>query len=101
MDVLCGGCGKTLTADDNAGGTELRCPYCGRTILVPVPSDEAAPAERGTPADRRVELADEFLTKARLALKKKLLVVCGSCGERLTVEQRLAGKVARCPACGG
>ncbi len=102
MDLLCGGCGRTLSVDDSAAGSELRCTHCGRAIHVPVdehPTNTQA-QELLAPLDEEEHLADEFLTKARLALKKKLLIVCGSCNERLTVEQRLAGKVARCPACG-
>lgn len=104
MELLCGGCGRTLSVDDTTVGSEQLCPYCGRGIRVAAPGARAAAAEqegllRSLAEDE--DLADEFLTKARLALKKKLLVVCGTCGERLTVEQRLAGKVARCPACGG
>ncbi len=103
LELLCGGCGNTLTVDDDQSG-EVRCARCGR--MIPIPSMEAAdrPNDEASllvPLDAQEDFADEFLTKAKLALKKKLLVVCGSCDERLTVHQRLAGKVARCPACGG
>lgn len=103
MELLCGGCGGTLLVEDAAAGSEQRCPHCGRAIRVPgaAPAEGAGQDKPVTPLPEGDDLADEFLTKARLALKKKLLVVCGSCGERLTVEQRLAGNVARCPACGG
>jgi hypothetical protein len=103
MQILCGQCGRTIQANDAQAGSTVRCPHCGRGIRLPAADQQAAQPEEGllTPLEADEDLADEFLTKARLALKKKLLVVCGSCGERLTVEQRLAGKVARCPACGG
>jgi DNA-directed RNA polymerase subunit RPC12/RpoP len=61
--------------------------------------DDSAPThDKGDPGGRG---DDDFLTKAKLLLQRKLLVICGSCGERLTVEQRLAGRTLRCPACGG
>ena len=102
MELLCGGCGGTLSVED-AAGSEQRCPHCGRAIRVPgaAPAEGAGQDTPVTPLPEGDDLADEFLTKARLALKKKLLVVCGSCGERLTVEQHLAGNGARGPACGG
>jgi len=101
VDVLCGGCGKTLTVDDRVTG-DLPCPHCGRLIRISA-MEEAPPDDPDrilAPLEEEDDLADDFLTKAKLALKKKLLVVCGACQERLTVEQRLSGKVARCPACG-
>jgi len=102
MELLCGGCGKTLTVDDSRAGGQVRCPACGRVLQVPRLDEVSVEPEGGllVPLAEEEEFADEFLTKARLALKRKMLVVCGSCGQRLTVEQRLAGKVGRCPACG-
>jgi len=103
VELLCGGCGRTLSVEDADAGQDVRCAYCGRRIRIPaLDADEPAIVAPDVlvPMDQRENLADDFLTKARLALKKKLLVVCGACGERLTVEQRLAGKVARCPSCG-
>jgi len=103
VELLCGGCGRTLSVEDGDAGQDVRCAYCGRRIRIPAlgADDSVTVAEDVlVPMDQREDLADDFLTKARLALKNKLLVVCGACGERLTVEQRLAGKVARCPSCG-
>ena len=102
MDILCGGCGRTLTLDDGEVPRDLACPNCGRLIRTSA-MEEGAPEEDArllAPLEAEDDLADDFLTKARLALKKKLLVVCGSCGEKLTVDQRLAGGPARCPSCG-
>ncbi len=102
MDILCGGCGRTLTVDDTDVVGDLPCPHCGRLIRVSAMDDEVLAEDDRllAPLQAEDDLADDFLTKARLALKKKLLVVCGSCGERLTVHQRLAGTGARCPSCG-
>lgn len=116
MKLLCGKCGNTLNVVWDQAGRACRCPHCGHTIHMPATDDSLPPADerypdkcaaspQGAPGacgpveDDGVE--DDFLTKAKLLLQRKLLVVCGSCGERLTVEQRLAGKVLRCPACGG
>lgn len=105
MQLLCGQCGNTLTVDDSKAGEDFQCPHCGRTIHVPAPDDSAVPSDRqyrpGSDEAGGERFEDDFLTKAKLLLQKKLLVVCGSCGERLTVEVRLGGKVLRCPACGG
>ncbi len=98
MELLCGKCGNTLNVVWDQAGQDIRCPHCGNTIHIPA-MDASVPTHDedgfGAPAE------DDFLTKARLLLQRKLLVICGSCGERLTVEQRLAGKTLRCPACGG
>ena len=104
MEVLCGGCGKTLTAEESFAGGEIHCPHCGRTIRVPAMDDAAAPADEQdllTPLAPEDDFANEFVAKARLALKKRLLLACGACGQRLTVKQSLAGRTARCPVCGG
>ena len=101
MQLLCGRCGNTIKADDSSVGGTLHCPHCNH--LIPVPRMDETRAEQEASLARLAseeDLADEFLTKAKLSLKRKLLVVCGSCGERLTVQQRLAGKTSRCPACG-
>lgn len=98
MEILCGGCGKMLTVDET-GAASAQCPHCGRVIQLSADApDESQTVEVLSQED---DLADEFLTKARLSLKKKLLVICGACHQRLTIEQRLAGKVIRCVACGG
>jgi len=101
VEVLCGGCGKLLFVPDGAAGGRTRCPKCGRQIRLPETDAVAAPAPPSPGEDGERELADEFLTRARLALKKKLLVDCPRCGQRLTVAQHLCGQVTRCPACGG
>ena len=90
MDLLCGQCGHTLRVEDDSPRSEHTCPACGHVIRVP--ADDA-------PAGAEADLADEYLTKARLSLRKKLLVRCPSCGERLTVEQGLAGRTILCPEC--
>ncbi len=111
MKLLCGKCGNTLNvvwgqagrACDSTELAEVRCPHCGHTIHMPATDDSLPPAD-GRHPDKSVEddrWEDDFLTKAKLLLQRKVLVICGSCGERLTVEQRLAGRVLRCPACGG
>ena len=100
MEILCGGCGKTLAVDDGHVEQDLPCPHCGRLIRISAMDGDGTDERLLAPLEAKDDLADDFLTKAKLALKKKLLVVCGSCGERLTVQQKLAGKMARCPACG-
>lgn len=103
MELLCGGCGRTISVADGKPGGEVECAHCGRKIRIPAMGRHEAPRAEGevpSPLEPGDDMADEFLTKARLSLRKKLLMVCGSCGERLTVEQRLAGNVMRCPACG-
>lgn len=103
MELLCGGCGRTTSVADGKLGGEVECTHCGRKIRIPAMGRHEAPRaeeEALRPLEPGDDMADEFLTKARLSLRKKLLMVCGSCGERLTVEQRLAGNVMRCPACG-
>ena len=102
MRILCGGCGRQIEVDDPLAGGQIQCEFCSRIIHVPALDGAAGDAPpRPDAVEAGDELTDEFVAKARLALRKKLLVVCVSCGERLAVEQRLAGNVARCPSCGG
>jgi DNA-directed RNA polymerase subunit RPC12/RpoP len=100
VDLLCGGCGNTLAVDDGKAGQSIECPRCNHVIHVPGGDDDEGlldPSRSSHPPGK--EVADEFLTKARMVLKRKLLVQCGHCGERLTVSQRMSGKQARCPSC--
>ena len=41
MDILCGGCGRTLTVDDTEVAGDLPCPHCGRLIRMSAMEDEA------------------------------------------------------------
>lgn len=103
MIVLCGGCGQTVVVGDKVAGGDLLCPYCHRMLRISAMAGDA-PAKNGPilgSYETDDDLTDDFLTHARLALKKKLLVVCASCGRRLEVDQRLAGGAGLCPACGG
>ncbi len=108
MKLLCGKCGNALNVVWDQAGRACRCPHCGHTIHMPATDDSLPPADERYPDKCAASCGpveddgeDDFLTKAKLLLQRKVLVICGSCGERLTVEQRLAGKVLRCPACGG
>jgi DNA-directed RNA polymerase subunit RPC12/RpoP len=83
---------------ETAQAGPTRCPHCGRVMAF---QEHDEPGQTVEVLSQEDDLADEFLTKARLSLRKKLLVVCGACHQRLTIEQRLAGRVIRCVACGG
>ena len=100
MEILCANCGRMLSLEQDRVGRDVRCPYCGNIVHVPAMGDGSTCTDAPTEPDHEQHLPDEFVTKAKLLLQKKLLVVCGSCGERLTVDQRLEGKTIQCPSCG-
>lgn len=100
MEILCANCGRMLSLEQDRVGRDVRCPYCGNIVHVPAMGDESTCTDAPTESHHEQHLPDEFVTKAKLLLQKKLLVVCGSCGERLTVDQRLEGKTIQCPSCG-
>ena len=107
MEILCSNCGKTFSFRQDLIGRDIRCPYCGHVVRAALISKSDSKSAKGTEDEADVktettsqeEFPDEFVTKAKLLLRKKLLVVCESCGKRLTVEQRLEGKTVRCPSC--
>ncbi|MCD6378749.1 MAG: hypothetical protein J7L99_07870 [Planctomycetes bacterium] len=107
MEILCSNCGKTFSLRQDLIGHDIRCPYCGHVVRAALISESDSKSAKGTKDEADVktettsqeEFPDEFATKAKLLLRKKLLVVCESCGKRLTVEQRLEGKTVRCPSC--
>ncbi|MFC5457937.1 hypothetical protein [Prosthecobacter fluviatilis] len=82
----CGQCGQSIDADDSLAGTEVGCPGCGTTILVPVcarnPSYQPyqAPAyiqTRGsTPAGQSSSASDEWLRRAPLLGTGVAFVLC-------------------------
>ncbi len=92
MDVLCSKCGKSFPVDERRAGPEATCPQCHATVRVPTLSSDASAFPAG-------EESEEFLIKARLALKKKMLVVCPGCSLRMIVRQKMSGKLIQCPAC--
>ena len=101
MQVLCGQCGKTHDVDDELAGSTITCSECEHAIPVPR-FDEGVRGEDGL-EDTAFDLSDEsdgFANEAKQAMSRKVHVVCGSCDRGLTVSARLAGKKARCPACG-
>jgi DNA-directed RNA polymerase subunit RPC12/RpoP len=91
MDLLCGKCGKSFPVDEAQTAADVNCPHCAAPVRVATLSSEPAPLPP--------EEADEFLIKARLALKKKMLLLCPGCSLRLVVKQKMSGKVIQCPAC--
>ena len=92
MDVLCGKCGKSFSVDEKRSGPEVPCPHCHAITRLPTPNG-------ATPPSPPPEESDGFLIKARLALKKKMLVLCPACSLRMIVRQKLSGKIIQCPAC--
>src|ERR1044071_4614678 len=43
-------CGKALRVKDEAGGTRMKCPACGRPVVVPQESEEAPADNAGEEA---------------------------------------------------
>lgn len=99
MQLLCGQCGNTLDVDEAKVGTTVDCWHCGRVVPAPRPGE--VDFEASLPAEV-LGLLEEvgFAALVREAMKQKIRVGCGSCGRTLTVSFRMAGKKARCPACG-
>jgi len=91
-------CGKPFEVDDARAGDPAECPHCGREMRVPSFDDDShdRPEWPGEGQDESGGFADQV----REAMKKKIIVTCGSCGRGLSVSMDLAGKGARCPACG-
>ncbi len=100
MNVVCGHCGKAVSADHDVG-QGLLCPRCGTKVALPDLLAEAAqpPDPDETHVFEAVDVS--FADQAREAMKKtsKIHLTCGSCGRHLTIGARLAGKRAKCPSC--
>ena len=104
MQLLCGACRQTTDVEAAEAGQVIACSHCGHEITVPDFDAEVKPRTSKSARDRADGEADGFAEKAREAMSRspKIHLNCGLCGEEyLTVGIRLAGKQARCPACGG
>jgi len=99
VQLLCGQCGHTLDVDEAKAGPTVDCWHCGR--MVPAPRPDDVDFEASVPAEV-LGLKEEvgFAVLVQDAMKQKIRVACGSCGRTLTVSFRMAGRKARCPACG-
>ncbi len=97
MQIICGQCGQRHDFDEPPAGGEIACAGCGRTICLNG-SPEASPAG-GEPASGPSDLDEGFAAQARQSLRKRMFIVCASCGLRIKVTRRLAGSVVRCESC--
>ncbi len=61
-------------------------------------SPEASPGG-DEPASASPDLDEGFAAQARQSLRKRMFIVCASCGLRIKVTRRLAGSVVRCESC--
>ena len=83
----CPGCAKGLTVPDAAAGKRVKCPACAHqwVLAVPVASSQAATA----PAE-----------PAATAKPATTTTKCPGCWQPIQVPAAMAGKQAKCPACG-
>jgi DNA-directed RNA polymerase subunit RPC12/RpoP len=49
IEFQCSNCGQSLSVDASGAGTEIECPACGSTILIPQTSTPPPPGTEGTP----------------------------------------------------
>lgn len=101
MQVLCGQCGKTIEVEQAEVAATIICPECEHEIVVPRFDQDVAPEGGADESVYELPAEDEgFADQVKEAMSRKVQVVCGSCNRSLSVSARLAGKNARCPACG-
>lgn len=98
MDLLCSHCGRMFSAPATQPGRMVECAHCHKDVRVPDLA-EGSPELAPQPLKAEDGPQEDFLTKAKLALKRKLLLECPGCHEPVTVDQRLAGRRVTCPQC--
>lgn len=94
MNIRCGQCGQTLEAGSTASGGAIECPHCLHRIVVPAADHKGHPLPQ--PAGEEEE---GFARKAMRAMRKKIVVECGKCGRRMSLNPGMAGKKVRCRSC--
>ena len=87
-----------FSAPDALPGRMVECSHCHQAVRVPDLA-EGSPELAPQPLKAEDGPQEDFLTKAKLALKRKLLLECPGCNEPVTVDQRLAGRRVACPKC--
>lgn len=87
-----------FSAPDTLPGRMVECSHCHQSVRVP-DLGEDSPDLAPQPLKAEDGPQEDFLTKAKLALKRKLLLECPGCNEPVTVDQRLAGRRVTCPKC--
>lgn len=71
MDIIfdCPHCDQELAVDSSGAGTEIECPSCGETIMIPKESTKAASAPEETPVPGLSAIASSAAAKVTMHLK--------------------------------
>jgi len=60
IDLHCPGCAKLIRAPDNAGGRHGKCPYCGRSVYIPMPEAEVEILGIAEPTEEKRRLEQQL-----------------------------------------
>jgi membrane associated rhomboid family serine protease/predicted RNA-binding Zn-ribbon protein involved in translation (DUF1610 family) len=82
-------CGKSIKVARQYVGRAVRCPHCGRSVVIPSQSDSF-----GTP------LAPTTTKRDPAAARDGFIRLVCPCGKKLKVPAHYAGRSGKCPQCG-
>lgn len=83
-------CGRDIKVSRQYAGRTVRCPGCGRPVVIPQQTDFFGPAaqELGTASPQPAQASNHSIRFA-----------C-SCGKKIRVPAKYAGRFGKCPQCG-
>jgi len=93
MDVIfnCPKCEQELAVDSSGAGSEIECPSCGETIVIPEPQPIAARVPAGAPPAAKVEphINNPIATSAAAKIEMHLKVPVRSAPSEMLIEKPL------------
>jgi len=84
------GCGQDVTVSRQYAGKTVRCPSCSQYVVIPQQSDFFGPAH---------QQADTFSLLPLPSHNRSIRFAC-TCGKKIKVPARYAGRFGKCPQCG-
>ena len=95
MQIICGQCGWKHEFDEHPPEDVVKCSNCGHSIFLK-PRVDLYEFEESSGKN------EEDLGFAKIAqkmLSRRMIIFCSTCGEKMKIQKRLAGRTIRCRFC--
>ena len=97
MQIICGQCGTQLTVEPHPDMTFVQCTNCGHEIVLGDSQDDSTADDDFFVG--KDETHEGFADQAHRALRQRVLIRCGKCGEKMRLPRRMMGRKIRCKSC--
>ena len=98
LQVGCPSCQKKLSVKEELLGKKIKCPACATVIALAAPKQTASPKQPASPKPSATQVPSVPKPSTGGSGGEKIVVAC-SCGSKLRVPAKAAGKKVKCPKC--